>query len=229
MTDDGSVVWDDSASRDAGALGEGPDGNRPAAADVSPVMAIPLSAPFDTSQLQKVAPDPVTVTVARRIRPGTEAQYLRWCDEAVSTIRQFPGCLGAGVLHPGPDGGEYQIVFRFIDGVHLRGWEKSDDRARLTASVAPLVMSERVQRTVGVDDWFELSERAEPKRSLWSRIVTDVLWVYPVAFLAALFISPVLEALPVEARVLLSSALVTLAMRIGVGPLRRRLRSRRTL
>ena len=229
MTDDGSVVWDDSASRDAGALGEGPDGNRPAAADVSPVMAIPLSAPFYTSQLQKVAPDPVTVTFARRIRPGTEAQYLRWCDEAVSTIRQFPGCLGAGVLHPGPDGGEYQIVFRFIDGVHLRGWEKSDDRARLTASVAPFVMSERVQRTVGVDDWFELSERAEPKRSLWSRIVTDVLWVYPVAFLAALFISPVLEALPVEARVLLSSALITLAMRIGVSPLRRRLRSRRTL
>lgn len=191
--------------------------------------AIPLSAPFDTSQLQKLARDPVTVTVARRIRPGTEAQYLRWCDDAVAAIRQFPGCLGAGVLHPGPDGGEYQIVFRFIDGVHLRGWEKSPERTHLTAAVAPLVVSERVQRTVGVDDWFELPERAEPKRSLWGRIVTDLLWVYPVAFTAALFIAPLLEALPVEYRVLLSSGLVTFAMRIGVGPLRRRLRSRRTL
>jgi antibiotic biosynthesis monooxygenase (ABM) superfamily enzyme len=197
--------------------------------DASAGMAIALSGSVDTSKLPRLAPDPVTVTVARRIKPGTEAQYLRWCDAMVAALRQFTGCLGAGLLHPGPDGGEYQIVFRFVDGMHLRAWERSPERARLTSEVAPLVVSERLQRTVGVDDWFELPERAEPRRSLWSRVVTDVLWVYPVAFLAALFVSPLLEALPVEYRVLTSSALITLAMRIGVGPLRKRLRSRRTL
>lgn len=202
-------------------------GNLTDADDVSAGMAIALSGSFDTSKLPRLAPDPVTVTVARRIKPGTEAQYLRWCDEMVAALRQFTGCLGAGLLHPGPDGGEYQIVFRFVDGLHLRAWEKSAERARLTSAVAPLVVSERVQRTVGVDDWFELPERAEPRRSLWSRVVTDVLWVYPVAFLAALFVSPLLEVLPVGYRVLTSSALITAAMRIGVGPLRKHLRSRR--
>ncbi|MFZ9630096.1 MAG: antibiotic biosynthesis monooxygenase [Ilumatobacteraceae bacterium] len=216
-------------SLSAGAALDETAGNLSDADDVSAGMAIALSGTVDTSKLPRLAPDPVTVTVARRIKPGTEAQYLRWCDEMVATLRQFTGCLGAGLLHPGPDGGEYQIVFRFVDGMHLRAWERSPERARLTSAVAPLVVSERLQRTVGVDDWFELPERAEPRRSLWSRVVTDVLWVYPVAFLAALFVAPLLEALPVEYRVLTSSALITLAMRIGVGPLRKRLRSRRTL
>ena len=65
-------------------------------------MSLPLSGPFDTGQLPKLAPDPVTVTVARTIAPGWEAEFLRWADEIVAAVREFPGCLGAAVLHPVP-------------------------------------------------------------------------------------------------------------------------------
>lgn len=192
-------------------------------------MALALSGPFDTSQLPRVASEPVTVTVARTIVPGTEAQYLQWADEVVGTLRRYHGCLGAGVLQPGPDGGEYQIVFRFIDGVHLREWERSAQRAVLMASARGFVASERIQRTVGVTDWFELPARAEPKRSIGGRILTDVLWVYPAAIAAALFIAPRIALLPTEWRVLVSSAVITVMMRLAVGPVRSRLRARRTL
>ena len=113
-------------------------------------MALALSGPFDTAQLPRVASDPVTVTVARTVLPGYEAEFLRWADDVVATVRSFHGCLGAGVLHPGPDGGEYQIVFRFIDGLHLRLWERSPQRAALMQAAEPFVTGERGQRTVGV-------------------------------------------------------------------------------
>ena len=86
-------------------------------ASVESAMSLPLSGPFDTGQLPRLAAHPVTVTVARTIAPGWEAEFLRWADELVAAAREFPGCLGAAVLHPGADGGEYQIIVRFSDGI----------------------------------------------------------------------------------------------------------------
>jgi len=192
-------------------------------------MALTLSGPFDTAQLPRIAPTPVTVTVARSVVPGFEAQYVQWTEEVVATLRKFHGCLGAGVLHPGPDGGEHQIVFRFVDGLHLREWERSPQRAALMRRAAGFVETERIQRTVGVDNWFELSARAEPKRPLWGRIATDVAWVYPVAIVSSIVVAPRIAQMPFAVRVTISTLLITAVMRLAVGPLRSKLRSRRTL
>ena len=192
-------------------------------------MISPLSGTFDTSQLPRIAPEPVTVTVARTVASGFEGQYLQWTDDVVTTLRQFQGCLGAGVLHPGPDGGEHQIIFRFVDGLHLRAWERSAERAQLMAKAVGFVETERVVRTVGVDSWFELPDRAEPKRPVWGRIATDLAWVYPVAIAISLVVAPRIAKLPFAVRVTISTLLITALMRLAVGPLRSKLRSRRTL
>jgi uncharacterized protein len=192
-------------------------------------MALTLSGPFDTAQLPRIAADPVTVTVARTVAPGFEAQYLAWTEDVVATLRRFHGCLGAGVLHPGPDGGEHQIVFRFVDGIHLREWERSPQRAVLMSRAQGFVEHERIVRTVGVDNWFELPDRAETKRPVWGRIVTDVAWVYPVAIVISLVVAPRIAQLPFAVRVTISTLLITAVMRLAVGPLRSKLRSRRTL
>ena len=193
------------------------------------VMSVALSGPFDTAELPRIAPEPVTVTVARAIRPGYEASYLAWTDEVIATMRMFHGCLGAGVLHPGPDGGDHQFVLRFVDGLHLREWERSPQRAALMAESVEFVLSERVTRTVGVEDFFELPDRAEPKRSLGARIATDVAWVYPVAIASSLVVAPRIAQLPIEVRVVISTLLITAVMRLAVGPLRSKLRSKRSL
>jgi antibiotic biosynthesis monooxygenase (ABM) superfamily enzyme len=197
--------------------------------NVDPSMSVALSGSFDTEQLPRIAPEPVTVTVARTIRPGFEAQYLQWADDVVATLRTVHGCLGAGVLLPGPDGGDHQIVFRFIDGIKLREWERSKPRADLMARAETFVLAERITRTVGVESFFDLPERAEPKRPLAARIFTDVAWVYPVAIASSILVAPLLAGLPLWLRVVLSSLIITVVMRLAVGPMRHRLRRRRSL
>lgn len=205
------------------------DGEPVDIASVDSAMSLALSGPFDTAQLPRIAPDPVTVTVARTVVPGMEGPYLKWTDDVVATLRRFHGCLGVGVLQPGPDGGEHQIVFRFVDGIHLREWERSPQRASLMARADGFIASERVQRTSGVDNWFDLSARAEPQRPLWGRIATDVAWVYPIAIIVSVFVAPRIAQLSLELRVTISTLLITAVMRLAVGPFRSRLRSRRSL
>jgi antibiotic biosynthesis monooxygenase (ABM) superfamily enzyme len=192
-------------------------------------MNMLLSGPFDTAQLPRIAAAPVTVTVARRVAPGRDAEFAAWAEQMAVRARAFPGSLGAGVLQPGPDGGDWQIVFRFVDGLALRLWERSPQRAALLAEADQFVVSERVHRVVGVEDWFDMPARSEPKRPLWRRIVTDVAWVYPIAILSSVFVAPVLARLPVGERTLVSTGLITLVMRLAVGPFRSRLRARRTM
>ena len=192
-------------------------------------MTLVLSGPFDTAELPKVASEPVTLTVARSVQPEWEAEYQRWASDVVSLVLDFPGCLGAGVLNPGPSGGDFQTVFRFVDGVHLRAWERSPERAEMMDRAERFVTSTRVTRTVGIESFFDLPARAEPKRPFWQRVLTDVAWVYPVSLALALVVAPGLASLPLMARVLASAALVTVVLRLVVGPMRSRLRRRRTL
>jgi antibiotic biosynthesis monooxygenase (ABM) superfamily enzyme len=56
-------------------------------------MSFPLSGSFDTGQLPRLAPDPVTVTVARTVTPGWEAEFMRWADELVA----IPATLAASI------------------------------------------------------------------------------------------------------------------------------------
>ena len=188
-----------------------------------------LTGPFDTRELPRIGADPVTVTVSRSVRAGAEAAFEEWAVRMQSEVSRFPGCLGAGVLHPGADGDEYHLVFLFTDALSLRRWERSSERAALLADVEPLVADVRVQRTVGVDTWFELPERADPPVPKWQRLLTDVALVYPVSLSMSIFVGPRLVDLPLVPRVLLVTAVITMIMMLVVAPVRRRIRRRRTL
>ncbi len=190
-------------------------------------MSAPLTGPFDTGQLPRIAPHPVTVTVARTIAPGWEAEFLRWADELVAAAREFPGFLGAAVLHPGADGGEYQIIVRFADGLMLRVWERSAIRNVLMDRSDKFVTGTRVQRTVGVEEWFNAAGNAELKRPLWKKLSFDVAWVYPAALFITVVAAPLLVKIPLGIRVLTSIAVVTVVMQFIVQPIRKRLRARR--
>ncbi len=49
------------------------------------------------------------------------------------------------------------------------------------------MLGARMQRTVGVDEWFEATGLAEPKRPLWKKLSIDVAWVYPVALMISVW------------------------------------------
>lgn len=192
-------------------------------------MSLALTGPFDTARLPVIAPDPVTVTVARTVAPGWEGEFLAWADEIVTAVRSAPGCLGAAVLHPGSAGGEYQIIVRFANGMALRDWERCDTRNELMERADRFVTAARIQRTVGVNEWFEAAAAARPKRPWWKRFFVDVAWVYPVSMLTALLVTPLLLKLPLPLRVLAGAMVITMLFQLVVSPLRNRIRTLRRL
>lgn len=188
-----------------------------------------LTGPFDTSKLPRIAPGTVTVTIARTIKAGTENQFLDWSDRMITAVRSANGCLGATQLRPGLDSDEYHMVFRFIDAVHLRRWERSDARDALLAEADAFVESERVTVTPGSDDFFEAQGTRTGSKNKLIDFFVDLVWVYPVSIAIAVLLSPYLAALPIWGRVIVTTMVFALSTKLGMRPIRRRLEQRRTL
>jgi uncharacterized protein len=185
-----------------------------------------LTGPYDTSELPRMGTGPVTVTVAREIVPGREAEFEAIAAELEGDLAAFPGCLGVGVLRPGPAGGEYQIVFRFTDPLSLRRWEHSAMRAKALDRMEPLIVDTRVQRVLGVEEFFELPGLVEIKRPRHRQMFGDIVWVSPVSLLVSLSVAPHLAFLPLVPRVLSVVSIMTAAMTLAVTPVRDRVRRR---
>ena len=59
---------------------------------------------------------PVTVLVARRVRPGMEIEFEDWAEELTRAASEFHGFLGAGLLRPGHAGDDvWQADLRLRD------------------------------------------------------------------------------------------------------------------
>ncbi len=191
-------------------------------------MSLPLSGPFDTGQLPRLAPHPVTVTVARTIAPGWEAEFLRWADELVDAVREFPGCLGAAVLHPGADGGEYQIIVRFSDGMMLRDVGALADSQRVDGSFRP-VRHRYADAAHGRRRGVVQRRRSAPNPS--GRCGRSCRSTSPGSIRrrcsSRSFLAPLLVKIPLGFRVLTSIAVVTVVMQFVVMPIRKRIRSHR--
>ncbi|MFZ9726122.1 MAG: antibiotic biosynthesis monooxygenase [Ilumatobacteraceae bacterium] len=188
-----------------------------------------LTGSFDTEKLPRIAPGSVTVTIARTVKPGCSAQFTVWSDEIVSTVRAFPGCLGATMLHPGKDSDEYHIVFRFIDAMHLRQWERSAERNAILAKSDDLILAERVTVTAGDEEFFAAQTQVAPHRTKIGGFLSEVAWVYPLALGFTIILGPALGSLSVFVRALIFTALIGLTSRLAVAPFRVRWHRRRML
>jgi uncharacterized protein len=190
------------------------------------VTVAALTGSYDTSELPRMGAGPVTVTVSREIVRGRELEFEQLAAQIECDIVSFPGCLGVGVLRPGPAGGEYQIVFRFTDPVSLRRWERSPERANALQRMESLVTDTRVQRVHGVEEFFELPSLIQPKQPWYRRLFGDVAWVFPVSLVVSLLVSPHLVFLPLIPRVLSVVFIMTMLMSFAVDPVRTRVRRR---
>jgi hypothetical protein len=188
-----------------------------------------LTGPFDTEKLPRIAPGSVTVTIARTVKPGRSAEFMSWSNEMVRTVQAFPGCLGATMLHPGKESDEYHIVFRFIDALHLRQWERSTERNAVLTKSDDLINSERVTVTAGDDEFFSAQAQVTPHRTKVGGFLSEIAWVYPLALGFTILLGPALSSLSVFVRALIFTALIGLTSRLVVAPFRVRWHRRRML
>jgi uncharacterized protein len=122
--------------------------------------------------------EPVTVTVARRVAPGREADFEAWSDGLTAAATAFPGFLGAGMLRPSRVGEPWHVVFRFDSNEHLRDWEASDVRAAILAAGDELVHATDVQRVSGLETWFALPGRTAPAPPRWKMFLVSAACIY---------------------------------------------------
>jgi uncharacterized protein len=170
------------------------------------LLAGPISAPVA---------EPVTVTVARVVRPDRRAAFERWAAHALAIASSFPGNLGATLLHPGAASSEYHLVYRFADDESLAGWERSPQRAALLAELAEMVDEERYARVEGLDSFFTRPPAPGPR---WRSTLLTIAAVFAITSLLQQFVFPHLGSWPLEARLGLSAVVVVVLLGYVVMP-----------
>ena len=155
--------------------------------------------------------EPVTVTVARVVRPGQQDAFERWAADVQQLLTQFPGNLGSTLLRPGQGSDEFHLVFRFADDEALSAWERSPERAAALAEVHRLVADERTARAVGLETFFAVPARPGPAWRSWLLTVAVVLLCTSTFQLVAV---PFVGGWPWPFRLLLSAVFVVSALRV---------------
>jgi len=153
--------------------------------------------------------EPVTVTVARVVRPDQREAFELWADDVLRVAAGFPGNLGASLLHPGPDSSEYHLVYRFVDDTSLAAWERSSERRSALAHVEEMVDDERYQRVSGLESFFTRSPKPGPR---WRMTVLTIAAVFAITSLFQQFVMPHLASWPLELRLALSATVVVVLL-----------------
>jgi uncharacterized protein len=151
--------------------------------------------------------EPVTVTIARRVAPGREAEFEAFSSALTRAATRYRGFLGAGMLRPGHVGEPWHVVFRFDSVEHLRAWEVSPERAELLVAGEELVDSTETHRVTGLETWFALPSRTAPAPPRWKMFAVSVVGIYALQLIFNLAVQPL--ALPVAVRVAVVAVAVT--------------------
>jgi uncharacterized protein len=154
--------------------------------------------------------EPVTVTIARRVAPGREADFEDFSASLTQAAALHAGFLGAGMLRPGHVGEPWHVVFRFDSIDHLRAWESSPERAELLTAGEELVHSTDMHRVTGLETWFALPSRTAPAPPRWKMFAVSVVAIYLLQLVFNLALQPL--GLPVPLRVALVAVAVTALM-----------------
>lgn len=118
-------------------------------------------------------PEPVTVTVARRVAPGREVDFEEWSEGLTRVASGFQGFLGAGMLRPSHVGDPWHVIFRFDSAENLRRWEESAQRIAHLAEGEHLFDSMDTHRVSGLETWFSLPGRTAPAPPKWKMFLVS--------------------------------------------------------
>lgn len=162
--------------------------------------------------------EPVTVTVARRVKPGREEEFERWADRLTEAAATYPGFLGAGRLKPASASDDWHVVYRFDNHEDLDAWEHSPERLELLEEGAEVMETVAVQRVSGLETWFSLPGRATPPPPKWKMFLVSGVVIFLLQMLEYSMLGRFTQDWPLAARLLLMSFPVTAIMTWVVMP-----------
>ncbi len=102
---------------------------------------------------------PVTISIARKVVAGREADYEQWLKSVSAAALRFPGHMGVNMIRPTTASREYVTIFRFDSYLHSRRWEESEVRQQWLARLEGIVEGDaEVREGTGLEFWFSLPE-----------------------------------------------------------------------
>ncbi|WP_336031433.1 antibiotic biosynthesis monooxygenase [Geodermatophilus sp. FMUSA9-8] len=155
--------------------------------------------------------EPVTVTVARDVRPEQRAPFEEWAGEILGLAERFPGNLGTSLLRPGPGSTRYHLVYRFADGESLARWERSAERQAALERVEHLSDGADYARVAGLDSFFTAMTPPRPGPR-WRLTVLTIAAVFAITLGFQLLVAPHVGSWPLPLRLLLSATVVVVLL-----------------
>lgn len=158
------------------------------------------------NELNKQGQGPVTVSIARKIKPGFEKEYEQWEKEIINEASKFPGYLGTNFLRPNSaTDNKYIIIYRFDSYLNACFWEDSTIRQKWLKQLEPILMGEPVkQKVTGLEAWFELPEIETSKpapRYKMAIVLTVILYILSISI--NLIFRPILRDVPLPLNILI--------------------------
>ena len=152
---------------------------------------------------------PAVVAIARRVKPGYEADFEAAVRGATLAASTFPGYLGSEVLYPNNRRGDWQLILRFDTVAHLKEWENSPICQGWIARADALTDTPRVSRINGLEAWFALPEMPNVAPPLkWKTAIVSAIGIYPVISLMPILLKPITNGLPAWLATLVSIAIM---------------------
>ncbi len=141
---------------------------------------------------------PVSAVISTRVKPGMEAEYLKWAQKIAAAQSRAPGLQGYR-FEPAVPGvqEDFVAIIRFDSQAKLDAWLASPERRELVEEAAPLT-AEFHTRTVqsGFEQWFrDATPPGAPPPAAWKLNMIVLLTLYPVVFLWSVWFGlPILAA-----------------------------------
>ena len=147
---------------------------------------------------------PVTVSIARRVVAGREADYEKWVKGITAQALKFTGHMGVNVIRPTSASREYVSIFRFDTYQHLKDWEDSPLRAEWLEQLGGIVEGEdNVHKGTGLEFWFSLPELPMSHPSPHKMALVLVVVVFSLVVLLNYLFAVIVAEWPYPARVFL--------------------------
>ncbi|ORM29168.1 antibiotic biosynthesis monooxygenase [Williamsia sp. 1135] len=175
----------------------------------------------DPTEQQSNLPDrqddsDVTTSVARRIEPEREHDFVAWTDAGIALARTFPGFLGGGWVRSSKIRDEYYVMYRFETHAQVDDWVSSPVRKAWLSRGEGIAVEYATHRLSGIEGWFEPQStltnavrilNAPPPR--WKQAITIWLGFFPLSLAINFLVIAHLGALPLVVKTLIATLINT--------------------
>jgi antibiotic biosynthesis monooxygenase (ABM) superfamily enzyme len=156
--------------------------------------------------------DSVTVTAAHSVAYGREAEFFAWVNSLLLRAEESGDFLGGGLLGPPEAGGEWHVIYRWMDQDSADWWDEYVDRAGWMRGAEDFSRPVEIQETTGLRTWFEKRAGAPNPPPKWKMALVTLTAVFPPVLLFNATLTPRLLGLPTVLRTLVFCIGVTSAV-----------------